>query len=192
MKNFFNLFYRFLNSFSKNYIETITNFAINSATLFGIGKLKKPGTAASFLTLIVLIFLAKINIFFDLLSIIIFGILFYFAIDLYLKKYYPNDPDADPREVVLDEVLGQMIAFTPLFINNQMMIIDVIISFILFRIFDIFKPFPINFVEKKFKGAFGILADDVVAGIFAFIGKIIIVTLIIAIVPLDKLHYLNY
>ena len=69
----------------------------------------------------------------------------------------------DPSQVVLDEICGMAIAlfalpFTPFFIIG---------GFALFRLFDILKPFPIHWVDKKVPGGLGIMLDDIVAGIFA-------------------------
>ncbi len=83
---------------------------------------------------------------------------------------------SDPREVVIDEVIGQIIAFLP--ICNICIFRDAFISFILFRFFDIVKPFPINFIESKIGGNFGILLDDILAGIMALICKFYIVKIL--------------
>ncbi len=69
----------------------------------------------------------------------------------------------DPSQLVLDEVCGMAIAlfalpFTPFFIIG---------GFALFRVFDILKPFPIQWVDKKVPGGWGIMLDDIIAGIFA-------------------------
>ena len=69
----------------------------------------------------------------------------------------------DPSQVVLDEICGMAIAlfalpFTPFFIIG---------GFALFRVFDILKPFPIQWVDKKVPGGLGIMLDDIIAGIFA-------------------------
>lgn len=69
----------------------------------------------------------------------------------------------DPRPVVIDEVAGQLIAlaFLPLSWLNMLM------AFLLFRLFDILKPFPINWLDKNLPGGFGIMTDDILAGLFA-------------------------
>ena len=82
----------------------------------------------------------------------------------------------DPGKVVVDEVAGQMIALSPLaLLNLQSLTRAVIVSFILFRLFDIFKPYPANRLERL-KGGFGIMCDDLVAGAYAAIITSIIVT----------------
>jgi phosphatidylglycerophosphatase A len=71
----------------------------------------------------------------------------------------------DPGIVVIDEIVGMLITMiavpaTPL---------GMIIGFILFRIFDIFKPFPVNFFDQRFHGGLGIMLDDVIAGIYSLV-----------------------
>ena len=73
----------------------------------------------------------------------------------------------DPGKVVVDEVAGQMIALVPLTLFNlQPLTRGVIVSFILFRLFDIFKPYPAGRFERL-KGGYGIMCDDLVAGGYA-------------------------
>ena len=71
----------------------------------------------------------------------------------------------DPKEVVIDELVGMwitllIIPLTPLVLT---------LGFLFFRFFDILKPFPIGWVDRKIPGAFGTMLDDVLAGVFAFI-----------------------
>ncbi|BBO67229.1 phosphatidylglycerophosphatase A [Desulfosarcina alkanivorans] len=69
----------------------------------------------------------------------------------------------DPKQVVVDEICGMAVTlfalpFTPVFILS---------GFALFRVFDILKPFPIRWVDKKVPGGLGIMLDDILAGVFA-------------------------
>ena len=73
----------------------------------------------------------------------------------------------DPGKVVVDEVAGQMIALLPLTLFG-VSTSAVIVSFILFRLFDIVKPYPAGRLEAL-KGGFGIMCDDLVAGVYAAI-----------------------
>ena len=71
----------------------------------------------------------------------------------------------DPGVVVIDEIVGILITMivvpaTPL---------TMALGFVLFRIFDILKPFPVNFFDQKFHGGLGIMLDDVMAGIYSLI-----------------------
>lgn len=72
----------------------------------------------------------------------------------------------DPSKVVVDEVAGQLISLFPLTLFAQWSIVAVIISFILFRFFDIVKPYPARRLEAL-KGGFGVMCDDLIAGIYA-------------------------
>lgn len=72
----------------------------------------------------------------------------------------------DPRLVVIDEVSGQLIALTPLALMPSFSITAVVIGFLLFRLFDIFKPYPIRKLELL-HGGLGVMADDALAGVYA-------------------------
>ncbi len=71
--------------------------------------------------------------------------------------------DSDPQIVVIDEVVGQWIALIPAALSP----ISVILALILFRIFDVWKPWPIGYFDQKIPGAWGVMLDDVAAGILA-------------------------
>jgi phosphatidylglycerophosphatase A len=71
----------------------------------------------------------------------------------------------DPGVVVIDEIVGMLIAM----IAVPMTPLTLALGFILFRIFDIAKPFPVNFFDQRFHGGLGIMLDDVVAGIYSLI-----------------------
>lgn len=82
----------------------------------------------------------------------------------------------DPGKVVVDEVAGQMISLLPLsFLADGPWFVWVIVSFNLFRLFDIFKPYPAHRFEAL-PGGFGIMADDLVAGLYGAIGTAIVIT----------------
>lgn len=70
----------------------------------------------------------------------------------------------DPSQIVIDEVSGQLIALTPL--AGSVSVAGVIAAFILFRLFDIFKPYPIRKLEALPAG-FGVMSDDALAGVYA-------------------------
>ena len=141
-------------------------------TFFGIGKIKKiPGTFASLFTMLLLFFLFHILNFSP--NIILVIIILIFFISLFAVKIYIKDlSNKDPKEVVIDEVIGQSI---PLYLyevshNIEKDSIDTLkfyfIIFILFRFFDIAKPFPVNLFDKNFKNSFGVIMDDVCAGLY--------------------------
>ena len=141
-------------------------------TLFGIGKIKiLPGSCASLATAIFLFFLLHIlNI---SPNIILISIIIIFFISLYSVNIFIKDLDnKDPKEVVIDEFIGQSI---PIYLYeiahegtkeiNQVLTYYFII-FILFRIFDIAKPYPVSYYDKNFKNSFGVIMDDVCAGLY--------------------------
>jgi phosphatidylglycerophosphatase A len=72
----------------------------------------------------------------------------------------------DPRLAVIDEVSGQLIALTPLALFSPFSIAGVVAGFLLFRLFDIFKPYPIRKLERLHAGL-GVMADDALAGVYA-------------------------
>ena len=80
----------------------------------------------------------------------------------------------DPSKVVVDEVAGQLISLFPLTLFTHWSIVAVIISFILFRFFDIVKPYPARRLEAL-KSGFGIMCDDLIAGLYAAVITAIIV-----------------
>ena len=141
-------------------------------TLFGIGKIKKiPGSIASLITTIFLFFLLHIlkispNI------LLIFVIIIFF-ISLYAINIFIKDLDnKDPKEVVIDEFIGQSIPICLYEIAHEgtkepsHILMFYFIMFILFRIFDITKPYPVSYYDNKFKNSFGVIMDDVCAGLY--------------------------
>lgn len=72
--------------------------------------------------------------------------------------------DKDPQIIVVDEIMGQLIVFA--FVSFSISMPIIIIGFVLFRVFDIWKPYPIKAVEKLSNGV-GVCADDIVAGVYA-------------------------
>ena len=131
-------------------------------TFGGIGNVRYfPGTLGSLAGLflgVFIIFFFNHNIF--LMSFFILTLIGIFATDEYLKSSKNNDP----QEVVIDEVLGQWIAiaFVPLTASS------LILAFVIFRILDIGKPFPINKIEA-IKGYIGVIGDDILAGVITAI-----------------------
>ena len=141
-------------------------------TLFGIGKLNKiPGSYASFFTTVFLFFL--FHILYLSPNIILIAVIIIFLISLYaVKIFIKNLDNKDPKEVVIDEFIGQSIpiclyeiAHNDLRETNQILTFY-FIMFILFRIFDIVKPYPASYYDKNFKNSFGVIMDDVCAGLY--------------------------
>ena len=148
------------------------NYYFVTLLIFGDSVQKYRGTWASLFTvlfLFIIIYFLKISVF--IVSILLLIILFYsyFAITTTLKDF----KDSDPQEIVIDEFVGQSIPIILFEIFHG----DINYSayealqiylwfFLLFRVFDGLKPFPIDYVDKKFKNSFGILFDDILAGIY--------------------------
>jgi len=108
-------------------------------------------------------------LFYNYLNIIffIFFIFFVFFYSFYFlnKTLNQSFSSSDPKEVVIDEFIGQSI---PLLIceNNFFL---VILSFLLFRLFDISKPWPASYFDLKIKNATGVIMDDIIAGLYTFL-----------------------
>ena len=146
------------------------------STFFGYGYLTKiPGTITSLVTT-VFIYTAYEHLGYDDLkfSLIFFTILFFYS--FYAVKNTENEfKNKDPRQIVIDEVLGQampLIFVLYLSQNNQLSLpieIYYVLSFIFFRFFDIIKPFPVSYFDKKHKNFFGIIMDDIMAGLYTMI-----------------------
>ena len=147
-------------------------------TMFGLGKVPKiPGTFGSLATVIVLylffhIFNISSNII--LIGLIIIFIYSFLAVALHIK----DSENKDHKEVVIDEFIGQSI---PIYLyeishgiekNPNEAIIFYGICFVLFRYFDIIKPFPVSFFDKNFKNSFGVIMDDVCAGFYVVLSLI--------------------
>ncbi len=144
-------------------------------TLFGIGRLKKiPGSFASLATTLFLFFLFhKLNIAPN--TVLIFLIIIFF-ISLYAVNIFIKDlVNKDPKEVVIDEFIGQSIPICLYEIahegakETQQVLTSYFIMFILFRIFDIVKPYPVSYYDKNFKNSLGIIMDDVCAGLYVVV-----------------------
>ncbi len=157
----------------------IKTFNYLFVTCFGIGSIRfAPGTITSLITTIFLYSLFHIvnlsnnAIFIILLIVFIYS---FYAVSEYIK-YNENK---DPKEVVIDEFIGQSI---PIYLyeiahgsskGSHEAVLFYLYFFILFRYFDIKKPFPVDFFDKKFKNSFGVIIDDVVAGLYVVLTLII-------------------
>ena len=148
-------------------------------TCLGIGSLRfAPGTITSLITAIFLYSLFHIiNLSSNIILIILLVVFIYsfYAVSEYIK-YNENK---DPKEVVIDEFIGQSI---PIYLyeishviskDSKESILFYLYIFILFRYFDIKKPFPVSYFDKKFKNSFGVIMDDVVAGLYVVLTLII-------------------
>ena len=141
-------------------------------TLFGIGKLTKiPGSIDSLVPIIFLFFLFHIlNV---SPNIILFFLIIFFFISLIAVNIFIKDMDnKDPKEIVIDEFIGQSIPICLYEIAHEgskettQVLTFYFIMFILFRIFDIVKPYPVSYYDKNFKNSIGVIMDDVCAGLY--------------------------
>ena len=156
----------------------IKSFNTLFVTMFGLGKIPKiPGTFGSLVTVIIL------YICFHILNlssnIILIGliIIFFFSFSA-VATHIKDKENKDPKEVIIDELIGQSI---PIYLyeishgteksSNEAMIFYCV-CFVLFRFFDIAKPFPVSFFDKNFKNSFGVIMDDVCAGFYVVLSLI--------------------
>ena len=141
-------------------------------TMFGLGKIKfMPGTFGSLATTIFLFYLFhSLNISTNIVLFLLIVIFFYsfYAVSTHIK----DSTNKDPQEIIIDEFLGQSIPIYLYEISHgtpkeaSEAIVYYVLFFILFRYFDIMKPFPVNFFDKNFKNSFGVIMDDVCAGLY--------------------------
>jgi phosphatidylglycerophosphatase A len=156
----------------------IKTFNFLFVTLFGLGKIKFiPGTFGSFVTLIILYYLFHVLIISP--SIILFGLMIVFFYSFYaVSSYIENCENKDPNEIIIDEFIGQSIPIYLYEISHGTVkspneaLIFYLICFLLFRFFDIAKPFPVSFFDKNFKNSFGVIIDDVCAGLYVVLSLI--------------------
>ena len=135
------------------------DFSIFFCTFFGLGYLTKfPGTLCSFVSLFLIWLIKhKFNIEIVLLIYVLSFVISFFLISKAISKLKKKDPSI----IVIDEYIGQFTAL--LFCKEN--IIEYTLAFILFRLFDIFKPFPINLIDSRY-GSFYVLFDDILAGLY--------------------------
>ncbi len=146
------------------------------ATFFGCGYLTKiPGTITSGLTVVFIYVIYEVLGYEDLnISIIIFFLLFFYSF-YSVKDSETEFKFKDPRQIVIDEVLGQSMPLILLLYLKQSNQISTniefyyFLSFVFFRFFDILKPFPISYFDKNHKNYFGIIMDDIMAGLYSII-----------------------
>ena len=147
-------------------------------TMFGLGNIKIiPGTIGSLVTIIILYILFHVfNISNNLilLSLILILIYSFPAISSHIE----DNENKDPKEIIIDEFIGQSI---PIYLyeishgtekSSSEAIIFYSVCFVLFRFFDIKKPFPVSFFDKNFKNSFGVIMDDIFAGLYVVLSLI--------------------
>ena len=126
-----------------------------------------PGTLGS-LTYCLIFIISINNLAFTEFSLLIIALGVSTCGYLFSKAYIAdksNKEHSDPKEVVIDEWAGMAVALIPV-LSAKEPFIAIVVAFLLFRLFDIWKPWPISKVEKL-PGALGIMADDILAGLIA-------------------------
>ena len=156
----------------------IKTFNFLFVTMLGLGKVKFiPGTFGSFATVIIL------YICFHVLNlnsnVILLGILLIFGYSfIAISNHTKDSENKDPGEIIIDEFIGQSIPIYLYEISHGTVkqpseaIIFYGVCFILFRYFDIMKPYPVSYFDKIHKNSFGVIMDDVFAGIYVVLSLI--------------------
>ena len=128
------------------------------ATFFGIGLLKPaPGTWGSLAAVLLWYFLDFLHSYAH--SILPAFILFSWLV---CNKADQDSESEDNSFIVIDEVAGMIVALS--FISDDLFLY--LFAFLLFRLFDIFKPWPISWIDKNIKGCLGSILDDLISGFF--------------------------
>ena len=156
----------------------IKTFNTLFVTMFGLGKVPKiPGTFGSFATIVILyIFFHILNL--SSISILLVLMFIFFFSFLAVAVHIKDNENKDPREVIIDEFIGQSIPIYLYEISHgteksaEEALIFYGVCFILFRFFDIIKPFPVSYFDKNFKNSFGVIMDDICAGFYVVLSLI--------------------
>ena len=135
------------------------------ATLGGIGLFPlAPGTVGSIFGWIIFIVLSHYIEMIFATALIIF-------LSIYVSNLATKDlVNKDHKSIVIDEMAGIWLAMIPVIYiasSQYERTLYAVLTLIFFRLFDILKPYPISYVDKNFKGGFGIVLDDLIAGVFA-------------------------
>ena len=144
------------------------NISKKFVTMFGVGFFPiAPGTIGTFVTFafyfVMFNYLTLINI----LAIFIFSFILAIILIHYYSKYLNK---YDSSEIIIDEFLGStLIILSYKYYNFSNSIILFIIGALIFRFFDIVKIFPSSYIDKNIKNSFGVILDDIVAGIYTII-----------------------
>ena len=140
-------------------------------TFFMVGRVKyAPGSIASFIACILFILLVNIFAIGSIFLLVLFFFLYSFVA---INNSYDEFKADDPQEIVVDEVVGQMLTLLAIPVYETLYPLPLeyycVFAFLLFRLFDIWKPYPINYIDENIKGSLGIMLDDIMAGIYAIL-----------------------
>ena len=146
----------------------LANFFV-SLSFAGYIKLIPPGTFASFLSIVILFPIVEYKIISLEIFVAIFFVFFLLSL-FFINQFSSHTQSHDSKIIVIDEFLG---IYLILIFYDQIKIVNpyitLVLIFILFRFFDILKIFPANIVDKKLKSSFGVILDDLIAGIYTTI-----------------------
>jgi len=139
-------------------------------TGFYIGKIKyAPGTFGTLLAIPIFLLIQDLSLISKILFVFLFFLLSLFLLNTsYKRKVFD---EIDDKSIVIDEIIGYLVFI--IFFENTLF--DLTIGFLLFRLFDILKPYPISLIDKKMKNALGVILDDIIAGLFSGITLFIII-----------------
>ena len=160
------------------FLIMIKKFNSIFVTMFSLGRIGfLPGTFGSLATVIFLFVCFHILNISSNIILIILVIAFAYSF-IAIKNYTENDENKDPEEIIIDEFIGQAIPIYLYEISHgtektmDQALIIYTVCFILFRFFDILKPFPVSYFDRKHKNSFGVVMDDVCAGLYVVLSLI--------------------
>ena len=144
-------------------------------SIFFVGYIKfASGTWGSLAAILILYPIIKFTMLSFEILIILFFILFFIS-NLFINYFSNFTNSNDSKNIVIDEFLGIfiiLIFYDLLFIYNDF--ITILLIFFIFRLFDIIKIFPANFIDKNLKNGYGVIMDDIVAGIYTILTLMIL------------------
>ena len=149
----------------------IKKFNLFFLTFFMIGKIKyAPGTIASLITCLLFLFLINI---FNIIAIFLITLIIFFYSFVAINNSFDVFDSDDPQEIVIDEVIGQMLPLLAIPIYETLYPLPSLYycaaAFLSFRLFDVWKPYPINYIDNNIKGALGIMLDDILASVYSIV-----------------------
>ncbi len=189
MKNFSNVRNRMISMIMKKKVisEGRMRAIKNFITFFGCGRIKSgPGTLASFVSILiwfaVTMFFLQIKlpqIYENIFWCVVLVLIFVYSL-LLIPIYTYNLEVKDHPSIVIDEVMGQILTLCitfpfvrefytdkSWFLTKTVMFAHMFLCFIMFRLLDIAKPLFIGYVDQNVKGSFGVMFDDILAGVSA-------------------------
>ena len=147
-------------------------------TMFSLGRIGFiPGTFGSLATVIILFISFHVLNLSSNIILLILVVTFAYSF-IAIKNYTENNENRDPEDIIIDVFIGQAIPIYLYEISHgtektmDQALIIYTVCFILFRFFDILKPFPVSYFDRKHKNSFGVVMDDVCAGLYVVLSLI--------------------